>query len=93
MHVERLPGEIVIEHHLSTDEGFQGERREHVQPKAQPCDIHHRVVGREVVEYVAERLVAKGEEARKRHEHAGEHRYAGGNVGDFAETIDGRRFQ
>lgn len=93
MHVEWLAGEVIIEHHLSTDECLQGEGREHVQTKAKPCNVHHRVVGWEIVEHIAQRLVAKGQEARKRHEHAGEHRDAGGDVGDFAETINGRCFQ
>lgn len=93
VHVEGLPREIVVEHDLAADKGFERECCQHVKTKAESCEVHHGVIGGEVVEHVAKRLVAKGEETGEGDKHAGEHGDAGGEVGYFAEAVDGRGFE
>lgn len=60
VHVERLPGEPVIKHDFSTDEGFERESSEHVESETETRDVDHGVVGGEVVEDVALRKGAEG---------------------------------
>lgn len=67
VHVEGLAWEPVIEHHFAADEGFKWERGEHVEPEAEARDVHHGVVGGEVVKDVAFGLGAEGEEAGEGH--------------------------
>lgn len=74
--VEGVSRKVVVEHDLAAHKGLKRQRGEHVEPEAEPCNRHHGVVGREVVEHIAQRLVAKGQEAREGHEEAGEHRHA-----------------
>lgn len=90
IHVEGLAGEVVVEHDLTAHKGLERERREHVEPKTQPRHVDHGVVGGEVVEDVAERLVAEGEETGQGHQQASEHADARGVVRHFAEAVDGR---
>ena len=56
--------EPVLVHDFAADEGFEGERSEHVEAEEEAGNIDHQVVLREVVEHVAKRLVAKGQKAR-----------------------------
>ena len=90
VHVERLAREVVVEHDLAADEGLEGQGGEHVEAEAQAGHVDHDVVAGEIVEHVADGLVAKGEEARERHEHAGEHGDARRVVGYLGEAVDGR---
>lgn len=82
--------EVVLRHYLATDEAFQWKCREHIQPKAQSCDVDHEIVCWEVVEDVALSLVAEDEVAAQCHDDAGNHGDTGGVVCDFGETIHGR---
>ncbi|PQE07524.1 ribosomal biogenesis Gar2 protein [Rutstroemia sp. NJR-2017a BBW] len=89
MHVERVPGEPVVEHDFAADEGFEREGGEHVKAETETREIDEGVGGGEVVEDVAEGEGAEGEEAGEGHEEAGEHGYAGAVVGDAGEAVDG----
>lgn len=89
VHVERFAREVVVEHDLAADKGLERQRGEHVEAEAQARDVDHGVVRGEVVEHVAQGLVAEGEEAGEGHEEAGEHGDACGEVGDSAEAVDG----
>lgn len=93
VHVERIPGEPVVEHDLPTDKGFQRQSGEHVQPEAEAGDVDHGVVGGEVVEDVSEGAVAESQEADEGHEETGDHGDAGGDVGDEGEAVDGGGFE
>ena len=73
-HAERTIGVKVRLHHLSADKGLQGQRRQHVEAEAQPRHVDHGVVCGEVVQDVAQCLVAKHEEAGKGHYEARQRR-------------------
>ena len=64
-----------IDHHISTDEAFERQGRDHVQAKTQSCDVDEQVVGGEIVEDVAERAVAESEETCQSHCETGKHGY------------------
>ena len=91
--VKGLVGVKVGDHDLAADKGLEGQRRQHVEAEAQAGHVDHGVVGREVVEHVAQRLVAKREEAAERHDEAGEHGDAGGVVRHAGEVVDGGRLE
>lgn len=93
VHVEGVAGEIVVEHHLAADKGFQRQSGEHVEAETEAGDVDHGVVGGEVVEHVAEGAVAKGQKTNEGHEQAGDHGDAGGDVGDEGEAVDGGGFE
>lgn len=93
VHIERLPREIVVEHDLAADKSLERERGQHVQAETQPRHVDHRVVGGEIIEHIAQGLVAKGEKPREGHQQAGEHGDARGEVRYFAETVDGRSLE
>lgn len=89
VHVEGLAGKVVVEHDLAADKGLERQGREHVEAEAQPRDVDHGVVGGEVVEHIALRLVAEGEEPGERHDEAGHHGHARADVRDLGEAVDG----
>lgn len=93
VHVEWLTGEPVIQHDFATDESFEREGGEHVEAEAEPGNVYHGIVGGEVVEDVALRERAEGEEAGEGHEEAGEHGDGGTVVRDAGEAVDGGRFE
>lgn len=93
IHVEWLAGEVVVEHDLAAHKGLEGQCCEHVQAKAQPCNIDHGVVGWEVVEHIALCLVAKGEKPSQRQRQTGHHGDTSRVVRDFGEPVDRRFFE
>lgn len=66
----RIP---VRQHDFATHKRLEWQRGQHVEPEAQPRNVDHAVVGGEIVEDIAEGLVAKGEEAGESHGKACEH--------------------
>lgn len=90
VHVERIAGEPVVEHDLAADEGLEGQGGEHVETEAEPGNVHHDVVTREVVEDVTFGERAEGEEAGEGHGEAGYHGDGGAEVCHPGETVHGR---
>lgn len=91
--VVRFVWEIVLVHDLPADEGLKRQRGEHVQTEEETCDVHHHVVVWEVVEHIAECLVAKGQVSRECHDETRYQGYTGAVMGDAREAIDGRLSQ
>ena len=87
VHVERLAREPVIEHDFAANKGFQWESGEHVESETEAGDVHHDVVRREVVEYVALGKRAEGKEAGESHEQACYHGNTRAVVGNTGESI------
>jgi len=87
LRVEGFIGEVVVRHHLSADEGLEWQSRQHVESKAEPSDVDHDVVGREVVEHIALRFVAKGEVAGQGHDQARYHGNACRIMRDDGEAV------
>jgi len=93
VHVKGFRGEIVIEDYLAADEGFEGESGKHVEAETEASEVHHGVVGGEIIEHVALGQVAEGEEAGERHEETGDHGDAGAIMGYGGEAVDGGGFE
>merc|ERR1712000_211911 len=77
----------------AADEGLQRERGEHVQPEAETCDINPGVVAGEVVEHVAEGLVAEDEKPGQRHDETRHGGGADGVVRYAGEVVDRRSLE
>ena len=60
--------EPVVVHDFSAHKGLKRQGCQHVQAKAEARNVDHEIIIRKVVEHIAERLVAKGQVSRKRHE-------------------------
>lgn len=93
VHVERGVWVEVGKDDFATDESFEGQGGEHVEAETETGNVDHGVCGRKVVEHVALREGAKGEEAAKGHESAGNHGDEGAVVRDASKAINGRRLE
>lgn len=85
-----LGREVVIRHDLPADEAFEGKGGQHVETEAEPSDVSHQIIRREVVEDIALRLIAKGEKACKCHGKTSDHGDASRKVGDLGEAVNRR---
>lgn len=88
LEVEVIVRPEVREHDLAADKGLKGEGGKHVEAKGETGDVDHGIIAREVVQDVAESLVAEGEETSERHDETGGHGDAGGVMSYAREVID-----
>lgn len=88
--MKRFIGKPVFVHDFTTHKSLEWQCGEHVEPEEEASDVHHQVVVGEVVEHVAQRLIAKGEIAGECHDKTCNTRYTGTVVCDAREAIDGR---
>lgn len=89
-------GAIGIEvrlHDLAADESLEGHGGEHVEAEAEAGDVDHGVVAAEIVEHVAEGLVAEDEKAGQRHDEAGHGGGSHGVVRHAGEVVNCRGFE
>lgn len=87
--IETLMRKEIVLDYLSTDEQLQGQSREHVQTKAEPCNVNERVVRREIVEDISLRFVGEYEVSRDCQRATSEQRDQRGCMSDSGKTIEG----
>lgn len=81
-------GKPEVVHNLAADEGFEGQRGQHVQAKEKAGDVDHEIVVGEVIEQIAFCLVTKGKVAKKSHCQACNQRDSCAVMGDACEAVD-----